>query len=316
MSTSHLPDHNPVQTDASSEVAGAAVAPSQVGLIGLGLLGTALAERLLKAGFLVYGYDTDQAAVSCLEELGGCGVAGLNDLVRAANPVLLCLPDSDIVSGVLRDLLPKLSGIGTIIDLTTGDPRTTTQLAAELTANGHVLLDAPVLGSSQVVRDGQAVLMVGGPANEFRRWQPLWHAISTSVFHTGPVGSGQQMKLVANLVLGLNRAALAEGLHLASACGLNLPAVLDILKSGASYSRAMDAKGARMIERNFQPQARLSQHLKDVRLILQQAQTANTRLPLSETHQQLLIKAEASGYGAMDNSAVIQAYEQVAQEQE
>lgn len=309
MSSPTLPDHDAAQPDASSEATRPPVAASEMGLIGLGLLGSALAERLLEAGFQLYGYDTDQAAISRFEALGGCGVARLNDLTSKANPVLLCLPDSHIVSSVLHCLVPELSGNCTIIDLTTGDPRTTMQLAAELAAAGHTLLDAPVLGSSQIVRDGQAVLMVGGPANSFQQWQPVWNAISASVFHTGDVGSGQQMKLVANLVLGLNRAALAEGLHLASICGLNLPAVLDVLKSGASYSRAMDAKGTRMIERNFQPQARLSQHLKDVRLILQQAQTANTRLPLSETHQQLLTEAEARGFGAMDNSAIIQAYE-------
>lgn len=311
MSRPAFPDTSAAQPRICAEAAALPVVAHKIGLVGLGLLGSALAQRLLDAGFQACGYDTDESAMSRFEAIGGCGVTRLQDLANNANPVLLCLPDSGVVSSVLHNLRSDLPAGRTIIDLTTGDPQTTQQLATELAAGGHMLLDAPVLGSSEVVREGQAILMVGGTANQFHEWQPVWNAISATVFHTGDVGSGQQMKLVANLVLGLNRAALAEGLHLASVCGLDLPAVLEVLKSGASYSRAMDAKGARMIERNFQPQARLSQHLKDVRLILQQAQTANTRLPLSETHQQLLNEAEARGFGSMDNSAIIQAYESI-----
>ena len=116
------------------------------------------------------------------------------------------------------------------------------------------------------------------------------------------------MKLVVNLVLGLNRAALAEGLALARWCDLDLGQCLRVLQAGAAYSRVMDTKGRKMIEQDFRPEARLSQHLKDVRLILALAEQVGARTPLSQLHRELLERAEAAGWGQDDNSAVIRLF--------
>ena len=116
------------------------------------------------------------------------------------------------------------------------------------------------------------------------------------------------MKLVSNLVLGLNRAALAEGLAFGSAIGLEPQAVLDVLRGSMAASRIMDTKGRKMIERDYAVQARLTQHLKDVRLMLDAAERLGLSLPLSAAHAELLEQAEAAGFGAVDNSAVIEAY--------
>jgi 3-hydroxyisobutyrate dehydrogenase-like beta-hydroxyacid dehydrogenase len=115
------------------------------------------------------------------------------------------------------------------------------------------------------------------------------------------------MKLVTNLVLGLNRAALAEGLAFAQAVGVEPEAALEVLEGSLAYSRVMDAKGRKMVEGDFTPQARLSQHLKDVRLMLRAAAGAGLTLPLSEAHRRLLERAEELGWGDRDNSAVINA---------
>jgi 3-hydroxyisobutyrate dehydrogenase-like beta-hydroxyacid dehydrogenase len=146
---------------------------------------------------------------------------------------------------------------------------------------------------------------VGGDADTFARCEDLWSAFGRTL-HVGVSGDGARLKLVTNLVLGVNRAALAEGLALAEAMGLDLEKTLEVLGSGAAYSRIMDSKGPKMIRGDFTPQARLSQHLKDVRLILQSAQETGITLPLSEAHRQLLERAEAEGFGALDNSALIE----------
>jgi 3-hydroxyisobutyrate dehydrogenase-like beta-hydroxyacid dehydrogenase len=127
-----------------------------------------------------------------------------------------------------------------------------------------------------------------------------------SVFHVGPCGSAAKMKLISNLVLGLNRAALAEGLAFAEAIGIPPAAALPVLTGSMAYSRAMDVKGRKMIERDFSVQARLSQHLKDVRLMLRAAAKAGMTLPLSDVHRQLMERAEAAGLGDLDNSAIIE----------
>ncbi len=116
------------------------------------------------------------------------------------------------------------------------------------------------------------------------------------------------MKLALNLVLGLNRAVLAEGLTFAEALGLDPQVALAVLQAGPAWSRVMETKGAKMLRRDFVPEARLSQHLKDVRLILAAGERAGAPLPLSALHQELLERAEAAGFGAADNSAVIEAW--------
>ena len=116
------------------------------------------------------------------------------------------------------------------------------------------------------------------------------------------------MKLVLNLVLGLNRAVLAEGLAYAAACGLDPAAALDILRAGPAYSRAMDVKGPRMLQGDYTPEARLAQHHKDVGLILASGAEAGASLPLSRVHDELLRAAEQAGLGEADNSAVYEVF--------
>lgn len=279
-----------------------------IGLIGLGLLGSAIADRLLKAGLSVTGYDVQQDATTRFRQAGGQVANSARDVAAGCRCVILSLPNSDIVDQVLDEIASELKPGSVIIDTTTGDPQRTRRSATALSSRQVELVDATVLGSSAVTRAGESVLMVGASAEALETCGEVLGAISGQIHHVGPVGSGQEMKLVANLVLGLNRAVLAEGLHFAGTLGLDLNRVLDVLKSGAAYSTVMDAKGHKMITGDFEPQARLSQHLKDVRLILQHAQDAGTQLPLSQLHQQLLQSVETGGGGNLDNSAVIRAW--------
>jgi 3-hydroxyisobutyrate dehydrogenase-like beta-hydroxyacid dehydrogenase len=192
-----------------------------------------------------------------------------------------------------------------ILDTTTGDPAKSTALAKRLAERGVQYLEAPISGSSEQTRRGEATVIVGGERDAFSACSDLWPLMGKKVFHVGPCGSASKMKLISNLVLGLNRAALAEGLAFAEAIGVSAEAALEVMSQSAAYSRAMDVKGRKMVESDFSVQARLSQHLKDVRLILESAAAAGMTLPLSETHRQLLERAEAAGLGDLDNSAII-----------
>ncbi len=130
--------------------------------------------------------------------------------------------------------------------------------------------------------------------------------MGAKVFHVGPCGSAAKMKLISNLVLGLNRAVLAEGLVFAEALGVSPAAALEVMAGSHAYSKAMDVKGRKMVERDFTVEARLSQHLKDVYLMLEAAAAAGISLPLTETHRRLMEQAEAVGLGDQDNSAIIE----------
>lgn len=283
-----------------------------VGLIGLGLAGTAIAERLLDAGFDVFGFDIDSAKCDQLAELGGKAARGAADVGEAAQRVILSLPDTSVVVEVVEGaagILEAATGPRYIIDTTTGNPDQTAALAGRLANEKIEFLDAPFSGSSEQVRNREVVFMVGGKKSAFEACGDIFEALSDKVFHLGESGSGSKAKLASNLVLGLNRLALAEGLVFAGKLGLELEGFLELLKVTPAYSAAMDVKGKKMLDGDFQPQARLAQHCKDVEIMLSCAERLGQDLPLSKAHRQVLQKAIEAGDGEMDNSAVIREIE-------
>lgn len=264
--------------------------PDRCGIIGMGLMGTAV-MRMMGA---TRGWDIDANRRE--------GATTAQEVFEACEVVFLCLPNSDIAASTLR--AASLHPGQIIIDTSTGMPSEMAALGAELHSLGVHYLDATVSGSSAQLLKKEVLVMVGGEVEVYERCRDLLSTFACDSVHVGPWGSGSRMKLVTNLVLGLNRAALAEGLAFAQQLDLDLTLTLDVMRRSMAYSRIMDTKGEKMITQDFEPQAKLSQHLKDVRLMLE---ASAIPLPLSETHRQLLEKAVALGFGEADNSAVIQA---------
>jgi 3-hydroxyisobutyrate dehydrogenase-like beta-hydroxyacid dehydrogenase len=280
---------------------------SPIGLIGVGLLGSALAERMLAGGLAVVGFDLQPQQLDELAASGGARATSGRDVAACCELIVLCLPESKVVAAVVDELQGNLQAGALLIDATTGDPDDSARLAQRLAGQGVRYIDATIAGSSEQVRRGEAVVLIGGDADAVSRAEPVLATWSGSRFHIGPSGSGARMKLVVNLVLGLNRAVLAEGLALAAACGIEPAAALRVLQATPAYSRVMDTKGPKMAARDYQPQARLAQHAKDVRLIRELARRHAARTPLSDVHAQLLQKAIELGFGEADNSAIIEA---------
>lgn len=147
--------------------------------------------------------------------------------------------------------------------------------------------------------------MVGGDKTAYEKCMDIFESLGAKTFYLGASGNGSRAKLAGNLVLGLNRLALAEGLVFAAKLGLEPRAFLELLKVTPAYSAAMDVKGKKMLEGDFTPQARLRQHHKDVSIMLKYAENLRQELPLSKTHLEILEKAIAASDGELDNSAVI-----------
>ena len=285
---------------------------SSIALVGLGLVGTAMAERLLAEQFDVVGFDIDSKKCEHLEQLGGKAVNNPAQVPEQTDRIILSLPDTDVVlevvegpEGILESkTLPRY-----IIDTTTGEPEDTAALAQRLAEKDIYFLDAPFSGSSQQVRDKEVIFMVGGDKKAFEECKDIFDALGEKVFYVGESGSGSKAKLAGNLILGLNRLALAEGLVFASKLGLDPQAFLELLKVTPAYSAAMDVKGKKMLDGDFTAQARLRQHHKDVSIILKYAEKAGQELPLSRVHLDVLKKAIDAGDGDLDNSAVIREIE-------
>ncbi len=279
-----------------------------VGVVGLGLLGQAFVSRLLGAGFEVVGFDIDRAKNIKLVERGGHPADSVGDLARRCDPIVLAVFSTDQVEDVIeRELLPA-AGDGSakiVLCASTCDPERIARLAQRVGKRGLRLLETPVSGASGQVARGEGVGLIGGDAEVIRAVEGVLRALFARHFHIGKIGDAGRAKLAINLILGLNRLAMAEGLVFAERLGLDPEAFLNLARSSAAYSQVMDTKGAKMIHGEFAAEGRITQHLKDVDLMLEQAQRAKQQLPLAEIHADVLRACVRQGEGDLDNSAVI-----------
>jgi 3-hydroxyisobutyrate dehydrogenase-like beta-hydroxyacid dehydrogenase len=279
---------------------------SAVGLLGLGLLGEALARRLLNAGFEVTGFDLDPAKTARLAELGGRPAISVAAVAESFQPIVLAVFSTDQVETIVeRELLPAVGERSGRIVLcaSTCDPDRIALLGGRVAARGLRLVETPISGSSGQVSRGEGVGLVGGDLNDVSAVEPVLRAMFPTYFQ---IGDGGRAKLAVNLILGLNRLALAEGLVFAERLGLDPAAFLEVARGSASYSQVMDIKGAKMVRGDFAPEGRVAQHLKDVHLMLEQAARVNQQLPLLEIHADVLEACLRHGEGDLDNSIVVE----------
>jgi len=277
-----------------------------VGLIGIGLMGEAFAKRLIAAGETVVGFDIDAGKGARLEALGG-RTGTIETIARACNPILVIVFDTDQVEDVIENhLLPALGEESgrIVLAASTCDPDRIAALADRVKPRGLRFLETPVSGTSEQVRSGQGVGLIGGDPDLANELAPVLDILYPKRFHVGAAGDGGRTKLAVNLILGLNRAALAEGLVFAERIGLDPAAFLKVAVGSAAYSQVMDTKGTKMVRRDFTTEARARQTLKDARLMLEQADRVGQKLPMLSVHAELLQACVAHGEGDKDNSVV------------
>ncbi len=281
----------------------------QLGLIGLGLMGSALAARTRAAGFTVCGHDLDSRRYPDFQSIGGTAMANAGEVLRNSDWVVYSVMTTDQVRSSLEPHIDALRPGQIIIDCSTGEPDQMAALGDWLREHGVDYLDATVAGNSMETRRGEVLALVGGSESTYETCRPFFESFAKSSFLLGPNGFGARMKLVFNLVLGLHRAVLGEALGFANKLGLESDTTLEILKQGTTYSYVMDNKGEKILAQDFTPQARLAQHLKDVNLMLALAERYQAKLPLSGQHRELLDSLVAQGWGDSDNSAIVKAFD-------
>ena len=275
-----------------------------VGLIGVGLMGEVYAARLLTAGLGVIGFDVDPARMKQLEQIGG-GAESLAEIARQCDPIVVAVFTTDQVEDVVeRALLPAARG-KIVICTSTCDPDRVAALGARV-AQDMRFLEAPVSGTSMQVRQGDGVGLIGGDVETAQVAAAVLDALFPKRFHIGKIGDGGRAKLAINLILGLNRLALAEGLVFASRLGLDAKAFLQVARASAAASQVMDTKGSKMIAGEFAPEGRVRQTLKDTRLMMDQARKLGQELPLLRVHAAVLEACVQHGEAESDNSIVIE----------
>ena len=284
-----------------------------IGFVGLGLMGSGMARNLIEAGFCVTGYDLDSKKVAKFTAAGGKKSEDPGSMAAHVDVIILSLPNSNVVNEVvLKTLKVKETARENLIliDTTTADPGMSKTLASQLQKRGITMLDATISGTSKMCAAKNITFMVGGDKTVFQQCDNIFAAMAVQTFYLGPNGSGALMKLIVNLVLGLNRMVLAEGLSLGKRAGVDSEQMLNVLKNSAAYSKAVDMKGLKMTTTDFIPaEGKLAFHLKDVRLILDLSRQLNFPLPLSCLHAQALTSLVAKGRGEWDNAAIMSFYD-------
>jgi 3-hydroxyisobutyrate dehydrogenase-like beta-hydroxyacid dehydrogenase len=277
-----------------------------IGVIGLGLMGEVLAGRLMAAGFGVLGYDVDPAKNSKLATLGGKAAPSPAG-VAACDIIALAVFSTDQVEEVVETALLPNARPGTIVLCTsTCDPDRIQALGERLKGTKLRFLETPVSGTSEQVRVGDGVGLIGGDPKTADDAKAVLDALFPRRFHIGKAGDGGRAKLAVNLILGLNRMALAEGLTFAERMGLDPKAFLAVAQGSASQSQVMGTKGPKMLARDFAPEGRVKQTLKDVHMMLDQADQLGQDLPMLRVHCDVLESCVRAGEAERDNSIIVE----------
>lgn len=286
----------------------------KAGVIGCGLMGTACARRLIAANFDVLAYDVDAAKLESITALGAQATESVAEITRACETLVLCVFNTDQVeevvegSGGVVETMRNLPASRIVICTSTCDPDRLGALATRVSGRGVHLLEVPISGTSRQVAEGDGVGLVGGERHVMERAAPALDAICPRRYYLGAAGNGSRAKLAVNLILGLNRAALAEGLVFAERLGLDRSAFLEVAKGSAAYSQVMDIKGPLMARKEYRkPQSRVDQSLKDFRLMLEQARAKGQALPFASLYAQMLEDCVKHGEGEWDNAAIAEA---------
>ena len=284
-----------------------------IGFIGLGLMGGWLVKHLLKDGYTVHVYDVDPQKIEDLTALGAIEVVAVDKLPQTVDVIILSLPNSAIVSQVIQQNLHlydhPVPGL-IVLDTSTADPSISTDLAQNMLDRGMYFMDATVSGTSEMCAAKDTIFMVGGDEATYNQCEPIFIGMGRESVYMGKSGTGAAIKLVVNLVLAINRMGMAEGLTLAKKAGIDQLLALEVLKKSAAFSKAMDQKGYRMVNRQFYPPiGHMTTHYKDVQLMVSYASKLQCPVPVISFTAQALASEMSKRPGDRDSSAVICFYD-------
>lgn len=237
-----------------------------IGFIGLGIMGKPMCANLLKSGYDVYISSSNDDTNDELSHHGATVLENHEAVVQKSEVIILMLPDSAEVQEVIVEsgLHKKFNPGTTVIDMSSINPETSMEVSEVLNAHGHQYIDAPVSGGEEKAVEGTLSIMAGGDEETIGKVMPILECMGAGIVHTGPVGSGNAVKLVNQVIVANNIAALSEGLALAEALNLDLETVYDAISGGLAGSAVMDTKFPKMAAGKYDPGFKMKLHVKDL----------------------------------------------------
>ena len=287
---------------------------SQIGFIGLGIMGTPMAAHLIKAGHNLFVHTRSKVPADLLSA-GATSCASATEVAQHADIIFMMLPDTPDVEKVLfgdKGVCAGLSKGKTVVDMSSISPMDTKVFAQKINAMGADYLDAPVSGGEVGAKAASLTIMVGGPEAVFERVKPLFELMGKNITLVGGNGDGQTCKVANQIIVALNIAAVGEALLFASKAGADPAKVRQALMGGFASSRILEVHGERMIKRTFNPGFRIGLHQKDLSLALSGARALGVALPQTAGAAQLMQVCSANGMQDLDHSALVRALELMA----
>jgi 3-hydroxyisobutyrate dehydrogenase-like beta-hydroxyacid dehydrogenase len=285
----------------------------QAAFIGLGALGTPMATNLLRAGWSLTVHNRSREREQPLASQGAQRAATPAAAAAAAPLLCLCLSDDSAVSAVLLEAaeaaIGGLAPGSLVIDFSTIAPASSEALAGQLAQRGVAYLDAPVTGGTEGARAGTLSVLVGGAATDLERARPLLAVVGGRISHFGPVGAGQRVKAVNQVLVAGSYAAVAEALALGQRLGLPMPQVCEALVDGAAGSWALRHRAASMLAGDYPLGFKLALHHKDLAIALAAAAATGLQLPVCEQVAAMEAALMAAGHGEEDVSALARWFE-------
>ena len=284
---------------------------SNIGFIGLGIMGTPMALNILKGGHRLYAYSR-QPLKAELAEQGAIACRSAQEVAQNADIIIIMVPDTPDVEQVLfaeGGVAQGLAAGKTVVDMSSISPIETKRFAARINALGCAYLDAPVSGGEVGAKAASLTIMVGGPEQAFGAVRPIFELMGKNITLVGGNGDGQTTKVANQIIVALNIEAVGEALLFASRMGADPGKVRQALMGGFAASRILEVHGERMIKRTFEPGFRVELHQKDLNLALGCARQLGLSLPNTATAQELFNACAAHGGKGLDHSSLVRALE-------
>jgi len=287
---------------------------SRIGFIGLGIMGTPMAEHLIKGGHELFLHSLP-AIPEALVAMGGKACGCGREVAQHSDIVIVMVPDTPQVAAVLFSEDGVAAGLTPgkiVVDMSSISPVETKKFAERIQALGCDYVDAPVSGGEVGAKNATLSIMCGGSEAAFEKVKPLFELMGKNITRVGGVGDGQTCKVANQIIVALNIEAVAEALVFAAKMGADPAKVRQALMGGFASSRILEVHGERMINRTFTPGFRIELHQKDLNLALSSARAIGVSLPNTATAQELLNSCAAHGGGGWDHSAMVRALELMA----
>lgn len=289
-----------------------------VGYIGLGMMGKSIARNILKAGFPLVVHNRSRGAVDELVAEGARAATSPAEVAGQVDVIFTNLPDSPDVEMVALGAGGIIEGArkGLIfVDNSTIKPATARLIAEKLAEKGVISMDAPVSGGDIGARNATLTIMVGGTEAGLEQVRPILEAMGKTITHIGEAGSGQIAKAANQIMVAAQMVAMGELLIFVQKAGADPRKVVEAIKSGAAQCWALDTKPQRLFEGNRQPGFKATMQAKDMNIVIESAREFGVPLPATGLHAQLFNAMVAQGSGDLDNSAIIEIIEKLANEQ-